>query len=36
MRVPVRGDYHRYDAKTGEAIKAGMSAKVGFPDHYKK
>jgi len=36
MRVPVRGDYHRYDAKTGEAIKAGMSTKVGFPDHYKK
>ena len=36
LRVPVRGDYHRYDAKTGEAIKAGMSAKVGFPDHYKK
>jgi ectoine hydroxylase-related dioxygenase (phytanoyl-CoA dioxygenase family) len=36
MRVPVRGDYHLYDSKRGEAIKAAMSANVGFPDHYKK
>jgi hypothetical protein len=36
MRIPARGDYHQYDPKTGEAIKAAMSADVGFPDHYKK
>ena len=29
MRIPARGDYHLYDKKSGEAIKAAMSADVG-------
>jgi hypothetical protein len=36
FRVPDDADYHTYDHKTGEAIKAQMSGKsVGFGDLYK-
>ena len=36
LQVPEEGDYHLYDAKTGEMTKERMSKKkTSFPDMYK-